>query len=54
MALAVSESLGKDNFILATDFSPKMIEVAKKTVASTEATNVKCEVMDGQVWYKLQ
>lgn len=34
--------------VLATDFAPKMIEILRERLADAGATNVRCEVMDGQ------
>ena len=34
--------------MLATDFAPRMIEVLRERLEALGATNVRCEVMDGQ------
>ena len=34
--------------LLATDFAPRMIEVLRERLEELGATNVRCEVMDGQ------
>ena len=46
---ALTETLaGRVKSLLATDFSPKMIDVLRERMKAAGATNVTCEVMDGQ------
>ena len=46
---ALTETLaGRVGSLLAIDFAPRMIEVLRARMQSIGATNVTCEVMDGQ------
>jgi len=46
---ALAEALsGRVKSLLATDFSPKMVEVLRERMQAVGAANVTCEVMDGQ------
>lgn len=45
-ALAVAERVGPEGSVLATDFSPEMIEVAQARVAAAGATNIELRVAD--------
>ncbi len=46
---ALTETLsGRVKSLLAIDFSPKMIDVLRERMAAAGATNLTCEVMDGQ------
>lgn len=46
---ALTEALhSKVHSLLATDFSPQMIDVLRERLAAAGATNVRCQVMDGQ------
>lgn len=46
---ALTETLaGQVRSLLATDFSPKMVELLRERMRTITATNVTCEVMDGQ------
>ncbi len=46
---ALTEPLSlRVKLLLATDFAPKMIEVLRERMAAAGATNVTCQVMDGQ------
>lgn len=46
---ALTETLsGRVKSLLATDFSPKMIEVLRERMQAVGAANVTCKVMDGQ------
>lgn len=46
---ALTETLaGSVGSLLATDFSPKMLELLRERIQATALTNVTCKVMDGQ------
>ncbi len=46
---ALTEPLSlRVKLLLATDFAPKMIELLRERMAAAGATNVTCQVMDGQ------
>jgi SAM-dependent methyltransferase len=46
---ALTETLAAQvKSLLATDFSPKMVELLRERMRATGAANVTCEVMDGQ------
>ena len=46
---ALTETLSRRvKSLLATDFAPKMIEILRERMGAVGATNVTCEVMDGQ------
>ena len=46
---ALTEALARRvKSVLATDFAPQMIEVLQERMQAVGATNVRCEVMDGQ------
>ena len=46
---ALTELLAKNvKSLLATDFSPKMIDLARKKISKSGLVNVEFEVMDGQ------
>ena len=46
---ALTETLSRRvKLLLATDFAPKMIEVLRERMAAAGATNVTCQMMDGQ------
>jgi len=46
---ALTETLsGRVKALLATDFSPKMVELLRERMRTAGAANVRCEVMDGQ------
>ena len=46
---ALTETLSRRvKSLLATDFAPKMVEILRERMQAVGATNVTCEVMDGQ------
>lgn len=49
---ALTELLAKNvKSLLATDFSPKMIDLAKRKISKAGITNVEFDVMDGQALF---
>jgi ubiquinone/menaquinone biosynthesis C-methylase UbiE len=49
LSIAVAERVGEDGHVISSDFSPKMIDVARRNGVAHGVTNVEYRVMDAEV-----